>query len=264
MTTTKFAEALRTGTPQVGMFTLEFATSGIGAISANLGLDWILYDLEHTGWSLDAVRSAIQVSRRSELATFVRVAGHRKDLVTTALDAGAEGIMMPWVDTAEQVEEMVSWMKYPPLGTRGSAFGLAHDLYAGGDAAVSQATANESTFFLPQIETVAAVENAAAIGAVEGVDVLFVGPLDLSTNLGVPGQWDAPVLLEALDAVVRAGKETGTAVGVFCPTLDFARMAWDKGFTVLSDGADLSVFARGLAQGVQQIRAHAGGGSASR
>lgn len=257
--TTTFRDALRTGAPQVGLFTLEFATPGIGAICARAGHDWILLDLEHTGWSLDEVRASIAVARRSGITTFVRVAGHRKDLVSTALDAGAEGIMMPWVETAEQAAEMVSWMKYPPVGTRGSAFGLAHDLYAGGDPAVSQATANRSTVFLPQIETPGAVRNARAIGAVEGVDVLFVGPLDLTTNLGVPGQWDAPVFLDALDEVAAAGRETGTALGLFCPSLDVARLAWDKGYTVLSDGADLSVFARGAARGVNEIRAHATG-----
>ena len=256
---TTFRDALRTGDPQVGLFALEFSTDGIGAISARAGLDWILYDLEHTGWSLDAVRSSIAVSRRSGITALVRVAGHRKDLVSTALDAGAEGIMMPWVETAQQAEEMVSWMKYPPVGTRGSAFGLAHDLYAGGDPGELQAAANASTVFLPQIETPGAVENAREIGAVDGVDVLFVGPLDLTTNLGVPGQWDAPAFLEALDEVARAGRETGTALGIFCPTLDVARVAWDKGFTVLSDGADLSVFARGLAQGISAIRSHATG-----
>src|SRR5699024_8465173 len=87
---TTFRDALRTGSPQVGLFALEFSTDGIGAIAARAGLDWILYDLEHTGWSLDAVRSSIAVSRRSDITALVRVAGHRKDLVSTALDAGAE------------------------------------------------------------------------------------------------------------------------------------------------------------------------------
>lgn len=259
MTTTTFKEALETGTPQVGLFTLEFATTGIGALAAQSGADWILYDLEHTGWSLDDVRNSLAVSRRLDIASFVRVAGHRKDLVSTALDAGAEGIMMPWVQTAEQAAEMVSWMKYPPMGQRGSAFGLPHDLYQGGDPAVSQANANAFTVFLPQIETPAAVENARAIGEVDGVDVLFVGPLDLSTNLGVPGRWDDPTFLDALDQVVAAGRDSGTATGIFCPSVEFAQMAWDKGFTVLSDGADLSVFARGLTQGLSTIRAHATG-----
>src|SRR5699024_7267476 len=93
MTTTTFKDALRTGAPQVGMFTLEFATTGIGVLAAQGGADWILYDLEHTGWSLDDVRTSLAVSRRLDIASFVRVAGHRKDLVSTALDAGAEGIM---------------------------------------------------------------------------------------------------------------------------------------------------------------------------
>lgn len=167
--------------------------------------------------------------------------------------------MMPWVQTAEQAAEMVSWIKYPPMGQRGSAFGLPHDLYRGGDPAVSQADANAFTVFLPQIETPDAVQNARAIGEVDGVDVLFVGPLDLSTNLGVPGRWDDPTFLDALDAVVAAGRESGTATGIFCPSIEFAQMAWDKGFTVLSDGADLSVFARGLTQGLSSIRAHATG-----
>ena len=191
MTTTAFKEALRTGAPQVGMFTLEFATTGIGVLAAQGGADWILYDLEHTGWSLDDVRTSLAVSRRTDIASFVRVAGHRKDLVSTALDAGAEGIMMPWVETAEQAAQMVSWIKYPPVGQRGSAFGLPHDLYKGGDPAVSQADANASTVFLPQLETPTAIENARAIGEVEGVDVVAEGlarrdePLPVGDDRGV-------------------------------------------------------------------------------
>lgn len=254
MTTESFRTALAAGTPQLGTFTLEFATPGIGALTARAGADWILYDLEHTGWSLDAVRASLAVSRREPIASFVRVAGPQKDLVTTALDAGAEGIMLPWVDTAEQAREIVSWMKFPPMGVRGSAFGIAHDLYRGGDAATAQAEANASTVFLPQIETPAAVAAAAEIAAVDGVDVLFVGPLDLSTNLGVPGRWDAPELLEALRTVADAAQAAGKAAGIFSPGRELAVAALDMGYTVLSAAADVSAYTQGLGGEIRALR----------
>ncbi|MCT1920570.1 aldolase/citrate lyase family protein [Brevibacterium luteolum] len=254
MTTAHVRERLASGKTALGTFILEFATPGIGAICARAGADWVLYDLEHTGWSLDAIRPALAVSRREDIASFVRVAGHSQHLVSTALDAGAEGIMMPYVDTAEQAAEIAAWMHFPPAGRRGSAFGIAHDLYSPGAPADKQAAANESVMFLPQIETPAAVEAAEEIGAVEGVDVLFVGPLDLSTNLGRPGDFTNPEFLAALDTVAAATKATGTAAGIFSTSEQLSAAALERGYSVISLAGDIFTYQAALAAGLTAIR----------
>ena len=254
MTTSHLRSLLAADQPALGTFVCEFFSSGVGPLAAQAGADWVLFDLEHSGHTLDAARGPIAVARRSGIATFVRVPGAVQHLVSTALDAGAEGIMVPWVNSVQEAAQIAAWIKYPPVGRRGSAFGMAHDLYAPGAPADKQAQANEETMFLPQIETPQAVAAAAEIAAVDGVDVLFVGPLDLSTNLGVPGQFTHPQMLDALQTVAQAAQDHGKAAGIFAATMELAELARGLGFTVISHTADTALFSQALSAGLNHIR----------
>lgn len=254
MTTENFRRALSTGELTLGTFVLEFATEGIGSLTARAGADWVLYDLEHTGWSLDRIRPALAVSRREDIASFVRVIGTAQHLVSGALDAGAEGIMVPYVNSAAQAAEVLRWMKYPPLGARGSAMGIAHDLYTSGKPGPKQAAANEFTIFLPQIETPEAVDNAGEIAAVEGVDVVFVGPLDLSTNLGTPGDFTSPAFRDAVARVGEAARTAGKAAGIFSGHDELTQLAIDEGFQVISYTADFAIYQIALDAKLREIR----------
>lgn len=254
MTTAHVREPLAAGERALGTFILEFSTPGIGSICARAGADWVLYDLEHTGWSLDAIRASLAVSRREDIASFVRVAGQQKHLVSTALDAGADGIMMPYVESAAEAAQIVDWMRFPPAGHRGSAFCIAHDLYMPGAPADKQAQCNESVLFLPQIESPGSVAAAHEIAAVDGVDVLFVGPLDLSTNLGAPGDFTTPEFLSALDTVAEAAAAHGKAAGIFGAGEQLTAAAMERGYTVVSLSADVMVYQSALAAGLRQLR----------
>ncbi|MCQ9369286.1 aldolase/citrate lyase family protein [Brevibacterium sp. 50QC2O2] len=262
MTTKTFHQQIGSGELSLGTFILEFMTTGVGALTARAGADWVLYDLEHSGYTLDSARAAIAVSRREDIATFVRVAGTAQHLVSTALDAGAEGIMVPYVNSAEQAERIGTWLHYPgwlgdgntSAGVRGSAFGVAHDLYAPGLPADKQAAANESVVFLPQIETPEAVDAAADIAALEAVTVPFIGPMDLSTNLGAPGDWQNPRFRGALDTVAQACRDAGKAAGIFSTGPELTELALQAGFTVISLSADAAVYSAALGQGLADIR----------
>ncbi len=122
--------------------------------------------------------------------------------------------------------------------------------------------ANSSTVFLPQIETPEAVANAADIAAVDAVDVLFVGPLDLSTNMGHPGDFTSPAFAQALSDVAQAARAAGKAAGIFAPGPRLAQLCAELGYTVFSYGADVGVFVRGLAAGVQEFRSLEGAAGA--
>ena len=238
----------------VGTFICEFMTPGIATLCAKAGADWVLLDLEHSGYTLDSARPALYAAGSEDITTIVRVPGAQQHLVSTALDAGAQGIMVPWVNSAQQAQRIASWMKYPPVGTRGSAFGMAHDRFSPGSPATKQHQLNESTLFLPQIETPEAVDQAAQIAAVSGVDVLFVGPLDLSTNLGIPGQFTAPQFIDALGQVAQAARSASIPAGIFAATEELGTTAMELGFTVISQSADVAVFGAALAAGFQRIR----------
>src|SRR6476661_5529775 len=167
-------QKLQAGGRAFGTFAFEFATSCISRLAAAAGAEFLIYDMEHTGWSHETIKQLIASSRGTELTTLVRVPATEYHFCARALDMGAAGIMAPMVESAEQAQRLVQFTKYPPVGRRGSAFSIAHDDYRGGDIVEKINTANSETLLLAQIETAAGLENVDAIAAVPGIDVLWV------------------------------------------------------------------------------------------
>src|SRR5215210_6256579 len=175
----------------------EFNSTGIARIVAEAGAEFVIFDMEHTGWSIETIRTLIATSRAADLVPMVRVPATQSHLLSRPLDVGAMGLMVPMVETAEQARVIVSSAKYFPDGTRGAAFTVAHDDYQGGDVAAKMATANQEQLLIAQIETARGVEQAEAIAATPGIDVLWIGHFDLTTSLGVPAQFTHPEYLRA-------------------------------------------------------------------
>src|SRR3954466_7688334 len=167
-----------------GHFVVEFATPGIGHILKNAGCDFVLFDTEHSGFGFETMKSCLRYFEAAQLPAIVRVPSKAYDHMARAADMGAEGIMVPMVDTAEEARELVANMKYPPQGKRGVALGIAHDDYATSGIVADRLTAanNRITLFA-QIETASGAEHADAIAAVDGVDCLWVGHFDLTASL---------------------------------------------------------------------------------
>ncbi len=192
-------------------------------MAAQLGFDWVLIDLEHgacTEATLPGILLAVEGTR---CAPIVRVVSNNPDSIKRALDLGAVGVMVPYVSTAAEAALAVSSMKYPPTGHRGVAsttiatgLGLQTDEY--------HRTADK-VLTIVQIETRDAVQNADAIAATDGVDVLFVGPLDLSFNLGCPKQFEHPDMRTAKDQVVNACQTHGKTAGILCSIDNVAAQA---------------------------------------
>src|SRR3954468_8139971 len=128
-------QALRSGGGAVGVMCLEFATTGIGPISAAAGAQFIVFDMEHTGWGLETIKMLAATSRSADLVPIVRVPTTDYHFIAHALDVGAMGLVIPLVGTAEQARLAVEYAMYPPRGRRGCAFAIAHDDYQGGDPA---------------------------------------------------------------------------------------------------------------------------------
>jgi 2-keto-3-deoxy-L-rhamnonate aldolase RhmA len=213
-------------------------------MAAQLGFDWVLIDLEHGACTEATLPSLIMAIEGSSCAPIVRVVSNNQDSVKRALDLGAVGVMIPYVSSAEEATAAVSYTRYPPAGCRGVAsstiateFGLCTDAY--------HRDAPDKTLTIVQIETRQAVENIDAIAAVDGVDVVFVGPLDLSFNLGCPKQFDHPTLQAALDRVAEACHQRGKACGILS-TAEKAREHIDRGFTFIAVGSDAGALHHGL------------------
>jgi 2-keto-3-deoxy-L-rhamnonate aldolase RhmA len=247
-------QKLREGGLVLGSFLFEFNSPGIIQIAGAAGAEFVLCDMEHSGWSFETIRR-LTASAPTGVVPLVRVPTGQYHFIARALDMGALGIMAPLVETIEQVEEIVASAKYPPQGKRGAAFGMAHDGYQPGDLHEKIAAANDQTMIIVQIETRAGLENVEEIAGVDGVDVLWIGQTDLSSSLGIPGQFDHPDFEAAVDRVVSACRNAGKVAGFMPLSLEEGRRFRDRGFRMLAYSGDLWIYQQALRtalRGLQQ------------
>lgn len=240
----------------IGTFLFEFNTTGIGRIAAAAGADFAVFDMEHTGWSVETIRMLIATTRSTEMVPYVRVPATEYHFIARVLDMGAMGVMVPMVESAEQAARIVSAAKYPPLGRRGAAFGIAHDDYQDGDIGGKIATANSESHLIAQIETAAGVNSVDAIAAVDGVDVLWIGHFDLSNSLGIPGQFDHPLFQDAVQAVLDASHRHKKVAGFMAGSVEDGRRLLDLGFRMLAYGGDLWLYQQAVRRGIIELKSH--------
>jgi 2-dehydro-3-deoxyglucarate aldolase/4-hydroxy-2-oxoheptanedioate aldolase len=252
---------LAAGGVSVGTMMLEFATTGIGRIAAEAGAEFAVYDMEHTGWSMETIRQLMATSRAADIVPLVRVPTLQYHFVARVLDVGAMGVVVPLVADAEQAQTIVECAKYPPAGRRGTAFAVAHDDYRGGDLVAKMRHANDEVMIIAQIETAQGLENVDAIAAVDGVDALWIGQYDLTTSLGIPGQFDRAEFRDATRRVVEACQRHGKATVLAVMDVDALCVGPSNGFRMLVYAADLWIYQRALHRCFASIRATLQGGT---
>src|SRR5262245_58049760 len=230
----KVKRTLRAGGVALGTMVLEFATTGITRLTADAGADFLIFDLEHTGWSLETARTVLAAARPADFVPMVRVPATQYHFVARVLDLGALGVMVPMVESVEQARQIVQFAKYPPQGRRGTAFGIAHDDYRDGDVAAKIRSANQETLLIAQIETAPGLEQVEGIAAVEGLDVLWIGHFDLTTSLGIPGEFEHPRYREAVRRVLAACQRHGKAPGFMAASSEEGRALLGQGFRCLA------------------------------
>lgn len=230
---------------QAGKAASNFWMSLPGGLSAEIaahqGWDSITIDQQHGQIGYEAMCAMLTAVSTTDTVPLVRVAWNGPGDVMRALDAGAYGVICPTIETAEECRRFVGACRYPPLGYRSVGPRRAM-LYAGNDYV---AHANDTVLSIVQIETRKGVENLDEIAAVEGLDMLYIGPSDLGLSLGRAVQADQtdPVVVEAIDRVLAGAKRSGRTAGIFCKSVDYSRAMAAKGFdlvTVTSDEALLS------------------------
>ena len=242
---------------KLGTFIVEFATPGIGHIAHNAGCDFVLLDMEHSAFSHETVKSAIRYFEAAGVRVIVRSPSRDYTMIARACDAGAEGVMVPMVSTAEEARMMLDHMKYFPHGKRGVALSIAHDNYSNSTASVADRmqAANDRLTFFCQIETAEGAENVDAIAAVEGVDCLWVGHFDLSTSLGIPGQFEHPKYIAAMDRIIAAAKKHNKALGRLVPSTDLGIALFKDGFDFCCYSGDVWLLQQALSEGISRLKA---------
>lgn len=230
----------RAGERTVGTF-LGLGSVTAAEVCASAGLDWVLVDLEHGGGAEHQVGATVAAAGAYGAATLVRVEQPERIRIGRVLDAGAAGVMLPRIASAAEAEAALRHLRYPPAGDRGVATYNRAARWGGEVAALD--LADERAAGVVQIETRGAVDELDAIAAVDGADVLFVGPQDLSYALGVPRDFAAPVFQEALDRVVAACRAHGKVAGILTNDRAGAEAYLARGFGFIAIGSDATLLA---------------------
>jgi 2-keto-3-deoxy-L-rhamnonate aldolase RhmA len=234
-------EKLKAGEVVYGQMLLELFTPGMAHMLANCGLDFVLYDMEHGRCDLSLLAGMIVSAHSAGIVPLVRVPDLAAHPLSRVLDLGARGVMVPRVETAEQMQEIVAQLKYAPEGRRGVALGVAHDNYHAGPSSYLQ-EANRDTLVIALLETARAFENLEAIVATPGLDVAWMGHYDLTTSLGIPAQFDHPMFLDCMRRLVTVSRKHGVAPG-FLPANAGDAVHWiEEGFRMISLGSDIGVY----------------------
>jgi 2-keto-3-deoxy-L-rhamnonate aldolase RhmA len=211
-------------------------------VAAKLGLDWICIDTEHGYLNYRDIQGHLTAARGTDLTVLVRPATQELEPIKRALDVGAHGLIVPLVNSAEEVHRVCEHMYYPPRGRRG--IGGERSVTWGLELESYVKTANEELLFLPMIETQSAYENLDPILEIGDVDALFLGPGDLSASRGAVGEWESDGVAEInLDILSRA-RARGIPAGVVARSTDEAKLRRDQGFGMVSLGSDIGLMIR--------------------
>lgn len=248
-------QSLRSGGTAAGVMVFELLAAGLPQICRNAGAEFVLYDMEHTGLGFETLKTQVALCRGLDLVPMTRVPRGEYHFIARALDIGALGVMVPMVGTRAEAEYVVSCTRYPPQGRRGAAFGFAHDDYEGGDVAAKIAALHERTLVIVQIETAEGLANAEAIAAVPGVDALWIGQFDLTNFMGIPGKFEHPTYLAAVDRVVRVCLAHGKTPAMLALDDTWARDYAAKGFRLMAYGIDQLLLQSALRHGLDVLRA---------
>jgi 2-dehydro-3-deoxyglucarate aldolase/4-hydroxy-2-oxoheptanedioate aldolase len=210
------------------------------------GYDAVWLDQEHAALTIEQIEQAARAARGVGLDSFVRLAPTDYATVMRPLEAGAGGVMAAQVRSARQAAEVVQWAKFHPLGMRGVNSSGVDGRYGSMALPEYMRRANEETFLAIQIEHIDAVAEVDQIAALQGVDLLFIGPADLGQSMGVPGNWDHPRLWQAFEQVAQAARKHRIHWAILPPNLGYARRCVEMGCRMLSLGMDVWTVHKGL------------------
>lgn len=244
---------LRAGKTVSGPIIEEARTVGSVKMIALAGHDFLWFDGEHNAPNWETTLSLVQYSLAIGITPLIRITDLQYALVARALDTGALGVIIPRVETRQEVEDAVSYAKYPPLGRRGAG-GRARNAYEPLDTGGYLVEANEQTLVVVQVESPTAVANLDGIASVPGVDVVCIGPQDLSINLGVPGEFNHPKFLDAVKEIVAKCSKYDIPVGMVSRDATTFRLWTELGIRFLVCNSDGNYIAQSAAKDVRILK----------
>jgi 2-keto-3-deoxy-L-rhamnonate aldolase RhmA len=246
----QFRQRLLAGERLIGpMVTLS--SPEVAEILAKVGFDWFFLDAEHAPFNALGLQHMMQAA--GDTPCLVRLESSQELPIKKALDIGAAGIIAPMVNTAKHAQQVVSWCRYSPQGTRGVGLGRAQGY--GLDFTEYVETANETVTVVVQAEHIEAVENIEAIVQVDGIDGVLIGPYDLSASLGLLGQVAHPEVVAAIDRVTAVCRQAKVPLGVFGLSATAVQPYIEKGYTLITAGVDTLFLSSAANSLLEQVRA---------
>ena len=231
-----------------GAMIFEFFSPGIPIILKNAGCEFIIFDMEHGGLSLEQFKTLSMISNSNDINPLIRIPEVSYNYIARALDLGASGIMAPMVNTPEEVLKIIQSSKYPPLGKRGAGFGFAHDKYINQDPLSYIEKANRSLINIIQIETKMSLEKVEEIASIDDVDCLWVGHFDLTNFLEIPGDFTSKIYLNAINKIIMAAKAHNKSLGIMVNNRQELEYYSKLGFNMIAVGTEMNILSKSISQ----------------
>ena len=236
MTITELRAKIKSGRPTVGAW-LQLPSPDVAEIIGRSGYDWAAVDMEHGAMSRSVLPDLFRALECGGTLPFVRVAEAGRENIKAALDSGARGLILPMIETAEQLELAMAWAHYPPKGCRGVGYCRANEHGRRFDEYLAESA---DIFMVAQIEHTKAVDNLEDILALPGLDAIMVGPYDLSGSMGITGQLNHPAMAEAMNRIAALAKHADVPMGTHVVVPDPAELnaRIREGYLFLAYGID--------------------------
>jgi 2-dehydro-3-deoxyglucarate aldolase/4-hydroxy-2-oxoheptanedioate aldolase len=247
-------QALAEGKVQLGTGFGQLPCPEIAKILAAAGFDWTFIDTEHGCFNPETINNICKTATEVGLCPIVRVVDLQYALVARTLDLGAEGVLFPRVESPELLEKAVSWTKFPPVGIRGCGLTPSHLNYVKATVAEVIEHMNANVMVVLQIETRRAVEARDELLSIPGIDVVMVGPVDLSISLGVPGDFQHPAMVDAMEKIRDSCISHGVAPGTQTRTPQLAKFWRERGMRFLGCSNETGMLFDRAAELVAQLR----------
>lgn len=223
------------------------------------GMDFVIIDCEHGPYDTESMMNLIRAAESVDLVPVVRIANADHKEIQRAADCGAQALIVPCLRSVDEFKKVIALGKYPPLGNRGfikgRGCGFGNQAWAAGDLPSFMANSNEKLMLLPQCETVESLEHIEEIAALEGIDGIFIGPFDLSIDMGMPGQWDNPKFIAALERIIAACKANDKPVYIYANNPAECRMRMAQGADGVANSLDSIVLVEAYKKIVAEIKA---------